>query len=242
MKKILAIGNSFSVDATRYLYGMAHDAGEEIKLVNLYIGGCSLATHSYNALARSEDYELYFNSVASGFKVSIHEALKSDQWDIITLQQASHYSPFWDTYRPFLDTMRDYLKNYGGNAEFMVHQTWGYEDGYERLTKLGFENHDAMFENVRESYDKMADFLGAKIIPSGRAVQLAVDNKLCRMHRDGFHMALGAGRYITAAVWLETIFGKAALENGFREFEEPIDEELRVKLAGLASQAVAEYR
>ena len=37
--KILAIGNSFSNDATAYLYGMADAAGLEAKIVNLYIGG-----------------------------------------------------------------------------------------------------------------------------------------------------------------------------------------------------------
>ena len=242
MKKILAIGNSFSNDATHYLFKMTQAAGEEMKLANLYIGGCSLARHSFNAMARSKDYLLMFNSVNTGFYVSIHEALMSDQWDIITLQQASHYSPFWDTYQPFLTTLHDYLKEYAPKSELMVHQTWGYEDGYERLEKLGFASHDDMFAKVQESYGKMADFLGAKIIPSGRAIQLAYDQKLCRMHRDGFHLDLGAGRFTAASVWLETLFGADAAANAFRDFDEPVSEELRVKLAACAHQATEEYR
>ena len=47
--KILAIGNSFSVDAMEHLYGIAKDGGvENVLLGNLYIGGCSLATHAKN--------------------------------------------------------------------------------------------------------------------------------------------------------------------------------------------------
>ena len=38
MKNILAIGNSFSEDATRYLHQMAEAVGIETKVVNLFIG------------------------------------------------------------------------------------------------------------------------------------------------------------------------------------------------------------
>ena len=48
MKKILAIGNSFSVDATEYLHQMAAAAGIETKVVNLYIGGLSVSVERKN--------------------------------------------------------------------------------------------------------------------------------------------------------------------------------------------------
>ena len=38
--KILAIGNSFSQDATAYLHRMAEAGGMETKIVNLFIPGC----------------------------------------------------------------------------------------------------------------------------------------------------------------------------------------------------------
>ena len=46
--KILAIGNSFSQDATRYLQDIAASAGENLFVRNLYIGGCSLEMHAKN--------------------------------------------------------------------------------------------------------------------------------------------------------------------------------------------------
>ena len=43
--KLLSIGNSFSVDAHRWLHDIAAAHGEEIYNVNLYIAGCSLKRH-----------------------------------------------------------------------------------------------------------------------------------------------------------------------------------------------------
>ena len=51
MMKVLAIGNSFSQDATHYLHKIAASDGVEMKVVNLYIGGCSLEQHWKNIQA-----------------------------------------------------------------------------------------------------------------------------------------------------------------------------------------------
>ena len=45
---ILAIGNSFSRDATAYLHQLLTASGMENTVVNLYIGGCSLERHWQN--------------------------------------------------------------------------------------------------------------------------------------------------------------------------------------------------
>ena len=48
MLRILAVGNSFSEDATYYLHQILEIAGVENQVVNLYIGGCSLEKHWRN--------------------------------------------------------------------------------------------------------------------------------------------------------------------------------------------------
>ncbi|MDD6876681.1 MAG: DUF4886 domain-containing protein [Clostridiaceae bacterium] len=239
MKKILAIGNSFSQDATAYLYGLARAAGEDVKVVNLYIGGCPLSRHAFNALGRERDYKLEYNGFLTNFDVSIHDALRNDAWDVITLQQASHFSFRPETYQPYLGTLRDYIRTYAPNAELMVHQTWAYEDGSDRLAAYGFASSDAMFEQVRTAYAGAAAFLGARLIPSGDAVQRASGRKLARMHRDGFHLSFGAGRYTAACVWLEAILGIGAAGNPFDATQEPLTPELRAALAECAHEAVA---
>ena len=51
MKKILAIGNSFSQDATTYLPALCELSGIEARICNLYIGGCRLSLHHENMLS-----------------------------------------------------------------------------------------------------------------------------------------------------------------------------------------------
>ena len=240
--KILAIGNSFSNDATAYLYGMADAAGLEAKIVNLYIGGCPLSKHAFNALGRERDYDLLYNGFSTGFKVSILDALKNDEWDVVTLQQASHFSYDYSTYQPHLTTLRDFIRTYAPKPELVIHQTWAYEDGSERLASKGFAHSDDMFAGLKDAYDKAAAFLGARIIPSGDAIRRAAAQDFIRMHRDGFHLSLGAGRYTAACVWLETLFGADCRENPFDRTAEPLDAETRARLAACAHEAAQAYR
>ena len=49
--KILAIGNSFSVDALeQHFYDLAKAEGKTVVVGNLFIGGCSLQRHLDNAI------------------------------------------------------------------------------------------------------------------------------------------------------------------------------------------------
>ena len=55
--KILSIGSSFSQDAQRYLHRIATANAQDLKCVNLYIGGCSLRTHYLNILDRRKSVQ-----------------------------------------------------------------------------------------------------------------------------------------------------------------------------------------
>ena len=78
---ILAIGNSFSQDATRYLHQIAAADGEKVRVVNLYIGGCPLVTHYNNFIHDKRSYSYEYNGEATGIYVSIAQALRSQKWD-----------------------------------------------------------------------------------------------------------------------------------------------------------------
>lgn len=103
--KILSIGNSFSQDAQKYLRRLAQNDGVELKTVNLYLGGCSLRTHYLNALENRFNYVFEFNGENTGIEVSMSQVLSSDDWDIITLQQASRDSTKYETYYPYLKSL-----------------------------------------------------------------------------------------------------------------------------------------
>ena len=71
MIKILAIGNSFSQDATYYLHQIAAADDVDIKVVNLYIGGCSLERHWNNIQNEAEEYLLEENGCSCFRSLSI---------------------------------------------------------------------------------------------------------------------------------------------------------------------------
>lgn len=222
--KILAIGNSFSQDATRYLSGVAKAGGVSMKVVNLYIGGCSLARHYKNMLTGERAYSLEFNGESTGFFVSLTEALVADEWDYITLQQASHYSGDYDTYQPYLDALSEYIRKYCPKSELVIHETWAYEEGCARLKeKAHYDDSESMYNDLHENYKRAAKAVGAKlIIPSGTLFKNLLAAGVPKIHRDTFHATKGLGRYALALVWFRTLTGKSVLTNDFDSFDEEI--------------------
>ena len=68
MIKILAIGNSFSQDATHYLQQIAAADTVDMKVVNLYIGGCSLERHWNNIQSEAEKIrDSIIEAISKGF-------------------------------------------------------------------------------------------------------------------------------------------------------------------------------
>ena len=130
---ILSIGNSFSQDAQRYLHRIARADKVELNTFNLYIGGCPLSLHYQNILSEERRYTLEMNGSSTGFYVSLKEALLNRDWDIVTIQQVSAQSPYYDTYQPYLDKLAEYIRLFVPKAKIVVHQTWAYEQGSRRL-------------------------------------------------------------------------------------------------------------
>ncbi|MDY3929936.1 MAG: DUF4886 domain-containing protein [Clostridia bacterium] len=246
MIKVLSIGNSFSQDATRYLHGIAKSAGVDLKSVNLYIGGCPLSEHYINALENRPNYSLQFNGEGTGFYVSIKDALLSESWngwDYITIQQVSHQSPFYDTYQPYLNFVAEYIRKYAPKTKLLIHQTWAYEQGSDRLTKeLGYNDYHDMLKDIINSYNKACSDTNAYgIIPSGEAFDRLLDNGIEKVHRDTFHASLGLGRYTLGLVWYEVLTGNTTENVSFRDFDVPVTEEEIAIAKKSAHEAVMKY-
>ena len=209
--KILSIGNSFSQDAQRYLHRIAAAAGESLKCVNLYIGGCSLRTHYFNILENEKKYEFEFNGENTGIHVTIKETLMSDSWDYVTLQQASPDSGHWKTYQPYLSELVAYVKKYAPQAKLLLHETWAYDNNDQiKLEKAGFANAEDMYRAVVESYQRAAEEMQAfGVIPSGHAVDRVIQNGIACPYRDGFHMSFGVGRYLLGLLWFCCLTGRS---------------------------------
>ncbi len=233
--KILAIGNSFSQDATRYLYQVARSQGVDFKVVNLYIGGCPLSYHYRNTLTGEKKYLVLVNGYHTGFYTSIEEALMTEAvsgWDVVTMQQASRGSINYDTYQPYLNELSAFVKKFMPHTKQYIHETWSYKEGSNRLIELGYEKEKDMYNDLKKAYKKAFKEIKADgLIPSGKALQNLIANGIENTHRDDIHLSLGIGRLTAALVWYSFITGnKVESLNGFNDFDEPISEE-EIKIA-----------
>ncbi len=215
--KILSIGNSFSRDATCYVHQIAKSSGVDLLSVNLYIGGCSLEQHWQNVLQNAPAYQVDINGEETEKHSSIESALKSQKWDYVTLQQVSNLSTDYSTYQPYLGNLVEFVKKHAPGAEIVIHQTWAYEEGSERLYEIaGYKKQELMFRDLEAAYLKAAEFLGgARIIPCGWVFQQFLKRGFRNLHRDTFHASIPQGRYILAAVWYEFFTGKNVSETTF---------------------------
>lgn len=225
--QILSIGNSFSRDALRYLYGIARADGFDLQAYNLYIGGCSLSRHYRNMLSRQPEYILDVNGHNSSFKISLEEGLLNRDWDVVTLQQASHFSTNYDTYQPYLEQLADYVRRCVPKAKIAIHQTWAYEQDSHRLNVLmGYSHHADMFRDLQQAYDKAAQAIRADyVIPSGQVFEALLDAGIEKIHRDTYHASLGLGRYALGLTWYAVLTGRDVRANTYSDFDEAITPE-----------------
>lgn len=233
---ILSIGNSFSQDAQRYLHQIARADGVDLQVFNLIIGGCSLSRHYRNMLSEERAYTLGMNGFSTGFCVSLKEALLNRDWDVITVQQVSHFSPYGQTYQPYLNGLVEYIRRLVPKAKIAVHQTWAYERGSRRLTEeLHYSHEKDMLADIVKAYQQAAEEIGADyVIPAGEVFGAIVDHGIQRIHRDTFHASLGLGRYALGLTWYRVLTGRDVMNNSFDDF----DEEIPAEQIAIAKQCV----
>lgn len=237
--KVLSIGNSFSQDSHIYLNKLAKNEGVIIETQNLYIGGCSLQTHYANIESDAKAYELEINGKRAGQLISIKEALISEKWDVVTIQQASRDSTKFETYTPYIEELVKYVKTYCSSAKIFIHQTWAYEEGSEKLLVLaGYKLAKDMFSDISKAYEKAVKLIKADgIIPSGQAMLNAFTMGGIKMHRDTLHASLGAGRYLLALTWYKALTNNDINDNNFNELAEPITDKERSILIKAVNKA-----
>lgn len=245
--KVLFIANSFGSDCTRYLYDVARTDGKKWKVVNLFIGGCSLYRHYRNMLSGDAEYELEVNGHRSGFFVSLTEALLSDEWDVVVTQQCSPKSGEADSYEPFATAIAEFVRIHAPKAKFYIQQTWTFETDAPRFKLTSYETPEEMFPAIKECYMQMAKNTRAwGIIPNGEAMYTLwhrrADYGIEAVHRDGFHAHLGVGRYLLALTTYATLSGRDVSGNTFDDFDVETAPEAAEAAREVAAEVVAKYR
>jgi hypothetical protein len=98
---------------------------------------------------------------------SLEEMLKSEAWDVVTIQQRSATSAKLNTYRPYAKYLYDFIKTNAPQAEIRMHQTWAY-----RADDTGYTaeySQTDMHKAIRENFHTIAGELGVLIVPVGEA-------------------------------------------------------------------------
>ena len=213
MKYILAIGNSFSRDATAYLHGVCENLGIPVHVVNLYIGGCPLERHWNNIEKNERAYQYQENGVVTDRYVSIADVLHEKPWDYIVTQQSSHDSGWLDTYEPFTGLLLDYLKKEVPTAKILMQQPWAYEIDSDHGCFIRYNrDQQEMYRRSRANYHAIADKYGFPLIPCGDVIQnirkhpeFDVSKGGKSICRDGFHMHYLYGRFALSCTWAKTL-------------------------------------
>ena len=223
--KILAIGNSFSVDAIeQHFYDLAKAEGIDVIIGNMYISGCSLQRHLNNAIEDKPAYS-YRKFGLDGERivtkgVTLSFALADEDWDYVSFQQQSGRSGLYETWIESLPGLMEYVKpRVPEDIVMMIHQTWAYDP---TSTHRDFKNYNndqiVMYDSIMSAVKKISKETGIRmVIPSGTAVQNARATILKdTMTRDGFHLHKLYGRYVAACTWFETIFRKSVVGNAYK--------------------------
>jgi hypothetical protein len=116
--KVLAVGNSFSINATRYLPSISEAGDKDLLVRTAFISGGSLANHVRALEAHEADPTALkgrpYNKKGvneAGEKIelwrkSLKEMLREETWDIVTIQQASPSSFKPETYQPTANRLK----------------------------------------------------------------------------------------------------------------------------------------
>jgi hypothetical protein len=236
--KILMIGNSFSICNTKNMPQICQSMGLDLELGSLYIGGCSLELHWKNVQNAKDGFAPYGyrffkdgkRDVGSPAKWNIPEALKSKKWDVVTIQQASHFSIDRATFSPYGEDLIKTIKELCPTAEVVIQETWSYTPYDNRLVKWGI-NQDEMYERLHKAYYQFAKDNSIRVIPTGEAVQMwrkklpvkytansfggdvagsmtfaKQDDGMYKVYVDRFHFN-AKGEYLQSLVWTAKLFG-----------------------------------
>lgn len=222
--RTLSIGNSFSEDALEYCHVMAEADGIQWETVNMEIGGCSLEQHWKYLSENQPNYGLEINGEVIRQGELLRDHLTNGEYDVVTLQQASHFSGMPETYFPYVVDLCKVIRECQPDAKLYMQETWAYEWTSDHWAFPNYhKDQREMYERIRISYAAAAISVNAEIIPTGDLVQYFREqvpgfdsrNGGMSLNRDGFHLNMPYGRYLNSALWYSVLLGADIRKNTF---------------------------
>lgn len=220
--KILGIGNSWTRNPTTYLGEILNSIGIDCKIVLCYMGGRTL--QDYSNLVSNDNANTYRdvwtkeNGWIRGNEddtklYRMSEIIGMEDWDIVTLQQASQYGGMYDTFQPYLNNIIKWIKDsVNVMPTIYLQATWAYPNGYSGNNLTIFNDSysgssDIMYAKILEAYTlaseetKIKDiFLSAPMVQQIRTIS-GID-KIDTA--DGSHLDIN-GWYSLGLLWAHTL-------------------------------------
>lgn len=259
---LLMIGNSFCYYYPDELFGMAQAAGIKMRICNVYYSGCTLEMHydwwknqqrNYRFITHDE------NGRSEAESVGLEDCLKHQNWDVISLQEASGKQRTGTVAEAMLPTqtqrtaLLNLLQTQFPKSRILWHQTWAYQIGYDRngYSMTTPAQQKQVTELTRGYALAVCKEFGIERVPTGEAWQLVrdggYDNLCARLainngEGDYYHDGdIGGGQYLNACVWFEILTGKSCVGNTFRP-DYALDEQLVQTLQAAAHTVVSQLR
>lgn len=216
--RILAIGSSFTNDATSYLDTLIKASGIDTQRLGIYKVVMPFARFNTWVDIWKRQESLYLQQIGGDVKMKSYGSLQdvlSQAWDVIVLSQASDASYQWSTFASLKEYM-EIVCNACPNRKVC----FAYQLQWSHTPK---EMPYVMQGNVA-CCEKMSQRYGIDvIIPCGTSIQIARGTALNDsryLTRDNYHLNLGMGCYIASCTWFQKllypVFGCSVVGNQAR--------------------------
>ena len=225
-KRVLFIGNSYTVQTQPQFVGFCQ-ADPEVTLVTSLaaVGGVDLTWH----------YAMRAVPVYYGGAYSLIDTLRQQPWDVVVLQEFSTLpTRIGDVGRFMLaaSSLATLIRTEAPTASIWMFETWARRSD-NQVYPLQFANPAEMQSDLRSAYRDAAAAIGASVVPVGDAWERV---SVLRPYTPGgggggqnegnpagysMHIGDGShpndrGRYLTGAVFFETLFQRSSAARGYR--------------------------
>lgn len=236
--KVLHIGNSFTENSTCYLSKMVKAAGIDAKNMCLYTcirGGGSFSSF-INCWNDNDKIGYAISKVVGGVDLKIassatpydgsnlRKAFTECKWDLIVIQQVSHYSYLYDLWNK---------DGAGGHLQELINLIRTYQPqaaigaNLNHASYMLGNNTYYQFLRIADSYRQFCNDYGIDfVIPYGTAIQNIRQSSI-NTTRYGFsnpndqhHLASGVGQYVANAAYFTALitprYGVSIIGNSYR--------------------------
>ncbi len=247
--KILAFGNSYSVDALTYLYKILSSAGyDEVVIGHICDGGCNVNQHWQNIDDTMECFHpAHADAIAmdgtAGCTISVNgnagttegenikeryaRTIAAYDWDYVSIQHGPKHVEQVDTYSDLprlLSFIKENLKS--DKTKFVYHMVWKYNDNIHQSNSTAFQ-YEKIIDITKNTVLINPEF--ELLIPSATFRQNMVSSYLtdADIARDYGHMGLTLGRYALGLLWYCVLTGGKPEDVAYVPTPEEVSEQTR---------------